>query len=107
VRGEPITDYVKRTEGYAGEHDYDGIILVRGPGVPAGVEAEPVELLDVAPTALTLLGLPAADDMPGAVAFGDPLPRVPTHAAAIPVFEVDSGAEDYNEEQLRALGYIE
>ncbi len=107
VRGEPITDYVKRTEGYAGEHDYDGVILVRGPGVPAGVEADPVELLDVAPTALTLLGLPAAEDMPGAVAFGDPLPRVSTHAAAIPVFEVDSGAEDYNEEQLRALGYIE
>ena len=45
--------------------------------------------------------------MPGAVAFGEPLPRVPTHAAAIPVFEVDSGSEDYNEEQLRALGYIE
>lgn len=107
VRGEPITDYVKRTEGYAGEHDYDGVILVRGPGVAAGVEAEPVELLDVAPTALTLLGLPAAEDMPGEVAFGTPLPRVPTHAAALPVFEAGSGEEDYNEEQLRALGYIE
>jgi hypothetical protein len=107
VGGEPVTDYVKRTEGYAGEHDYDGVILVRGAGVAGGLQVEPVELLDVAPTALTLLGLPAAEDMPGEVVFGTPLPRVPTHAAALPVFEAGGSAEEYNEEQLRALGYIE
>ena len=107
VGGEPITDYVKRTEGYAGEHHRDGIILVRAPGVAAGETVDPVALLDVAPTALTLLGLPAADDMPGEVAFGSPLPRVPTHSAALPPFGPGTSEAEINEDQLRALGYIE
>jgi arylsulfatase A-like enzyme len=107
VGGEPITDYVKRTEGYAGEHHRDGIILVRAPGVEAGAVVDPVALLDVAPTALTLLGLPAADDMPGEVVFGSALPRVSTHASALPLFSPGATEAEINEDQLRALGYIE
>ncbi|MFT4976633.1 MAG: hypothetical protein ACI8S6_002538 [Myxococcota bacterium] len=107
VGGEPLSDYVKRTEGYSGEHDKDGIILVRAPGVAAGGQAPPVALLDVAPTALTLLGLPAAEDMPGAVWLLPERPRVPSHDSALPTFSGEHGDGDVNEDMLRALGYIE
>ena len=107
VGGEPLADYVTRTEGYAGEHHEDGIILARAPGIAAGKTVSSVGLLDVAPTALTMLGLPAADDMPGAVQFLDALPRIDSYDDRIPQFDVVDGPDDVNEDMLRALGYIE
>jgi Type I phosphodiesterase / nucleotide pyrophosphatase len=117
VGGEPIADYATLTEAYTGEHDSAGIIVAAGPGIAAGARGQEASLLDVAPTSLALLGLAAAQDMPGSVVFGAGdvdgvpferrFPRVATWSALAPG-RGDAPAEaEVNEEQLKALGYIE
>jgi len=49
-------------------HTLDGVLLVAGPPIREGEIKAPVGLLDVTPTLLALMGLPAGDDMPGRVA---------------------------------------
>ena len=44
-------------------------LILAGPGVPVGVEERPVSLVDVAPTLLQLLGLPAEPDVDGSDLF--------------------------------------
>src|SRR5436305_6733171 len=46
-------------------HRPQGIFVLHGPGIRADERIEGATLLDVAPTALTLLGLPIGDDMEG------------------------------------------
>ena len=105
VAGRPLSDFVSLLPAFAGEHDRDGIWLVAGPDIPSS-RAEPMELLDVAPTLLALLGIPAAADMPGAVRFGVELPRVPTYASLVPP-RSEGAPVPVNENALRALGYVE
>ncbi|MBM4105807.1 MAG: tetratricopeptide repeat protein [Phycisphaerae bacterium] len=57
-------------EGKAGPVDWHrpyGVFAGVGPGIRAGGRAFGASILDVVPTVLTLLGLPAARDMPGRV----------------------------------------
>ncbi|MDP6932961.1 MAG: alkaline phosphatase family protein [Myxococcota bacterium] len=108
VGGEPISQYVRATRAYSGEHDMNGIWLAAGPDIPVGVREDPVELLDVAPTILTLLELPAAQDMPGRVVLGEERPRVETYDALRPATEdTPDGPAEVPEEQLRLLGYMD
>lgn len=113
VGGEPLSDYARLTEAYSGEHHADGIWLAAGPGVVAASDAEveagePVYLqVDVAPTILALLGIPAGADMPGEVRHGELLPRVPTWAHLAPESRGEVTDEDVNTELLEQLGYIE
>lgn len=44
-----------------------GVLAARGPGIRKGEEVNSASLLDICPTILTLLGLPVARDMDGAV----------------------------------------
>ncbi|MBM4098987.1 MAG: hypothetical protein FJ260_03400 [Planctomycetes bacterium] len=56
--------------GKAGPVDWHrpyGIFAGGGPGIRAGARVHGASILDVAPTVLALMGLPAADDMPGRV----------------------------------------
>jgi predicted AlkP superfamily phosphohydrolase/phosphomutase/tetratricopeptide (TPR) repeat protein len=107
--------------GKAGPVDWHrpyGIFAAAGPGIRSGGRVFGGGLLDVAPTLLTLLGLPAADDMPGRVLAEvlegiEPPPRVASWEA-IPgecgMRADDSGAatdERAALEQLVALGYVE
>lgn len=48
-------------------HRDPGVLLMHGPGVQSQACLLPASLLDIAPTALALLGLPAGADMPGRV----------------------------------------
>ena len=59
-------------------HDRDGICIVAGPGVPAG-RRDDLLIYDIAPTILSLAGLPAAAGMRGRalVAAGGPPARGP------------------------------
>ena len=102
---------------FSGEHGDapPGILIAAGPGVPQGATLADATLLDIAPTVLTLLGLPAAADMPGRVlrelfpgrreaarvpSYGD----VPRDTSSAPA----AGALDPAvRERLRALGYLD
>ena len=48
-------------------HRPQGIFVVKGPGIRADARIEGATLLDIAPTVLTLLGLPVGEDMEGKV----------------------------------------
>lgn len=113
VGGDPLHDYVKRVEDESGEHDARGVFLAAGPGLVTGRSLPALRLFDVAPTLLALVGLPAAEDMPGAVAEGlwERPPVLPSRPASydrlVPLRPLESGEAGINEEQLKLLGYIE
>ena len=72
-------------------HRAQGIFVLHGPGVQADTRVEGATLLDIAPTVLTLLGLPAGEDMEGRVlsaALGNPPPEIPVR---IPSWEAVPG----------------
>ncbi|WP_375466428.1 alkaline phosphatase family protein [uncultured Methylobacterium sp.] len=103
-------------------HRAQGIFVLHGPGVQADARVEGATLLDIAPTVLALLGLPAGNDMEGRVlvsAFGDPppaiLPRIPSWER-VPgedgrpgpaTGEEDPAAAQAALRQLAELGYID
>ncbi len=109
-------------EGKAGPVDWHrpfGILAAHGPGVSQGNRLYGASILDVTPTVLQLLGLPAAYDMPGRVLAevledAEPLNRIETweeiegdagmHPAELRVDPVESQAML---EQLVALGYVD
>lgn len=94
------------------EEALDGVLFVRGPGIPARVETGDVGVLDVTPSILAWLGLPVGEDMDGRVApfFPDErVERVATHDTT-PIVWLEtaaSGSDARILENLRALGYLE
>ena len=50
-----------------GYHDQAGVLIMAGPGVRAGASIGECSTLDIAPTLLTLLGLPIPPYMTGRV----------------------------------------
>ena len=67
--GEFAAEYLFENTGQVetGIHHRVGVVVLAGPGVLPGVRLEAPSILDVMPTALTLLGLPLASDMTGRV----------------------------------------
>ena len=104
--------------GPAVEHRNFGIFCLCGPGVRAGQEIYGASVLDVAPTALHVMGLPAGRDMDGKVmlnAFTGPVDarsiesweEVEGDAARHPPGEQFDPAEAAESlKQLIALGYV-
>ncbi|HET8948060.1 MAG TPA: tetratricopeptide repeat protein [Candidatus Polarisedimenticolia bacterium] len=106
-------------KGRAAEwHSPIGVLAMAGPDVRRGADLEAASILDVAPTILALLGLPAARDMDG-----QPLTEAftPDFARAHPVAWIDtyggaradddetliaSAGDDQLVEKLRSIGYI-
>jgi predicted AlkP superfamily phosphohydrolase/phosphomutase/Tfp pilus assembly protein PilF len=96
-------------------HRIDGILYLWGRDVRARARIDGATLVDVAPTILTLLGLPAANDMPGrvldeALVTADAPARVATYEAA--TARASGGADDAAVdpailERLKALGYLD
>ncbi|MBU8869605.1 MAG: alkaline phosphatase family protein [Gemmatimonadales bacterium] len=116
--------YGPRKSGKKGAHEHSewGIFLVRSPIYEANHQFSHLELLDICPTFLALMGLPPAQDMPGRVLI-DGLTsagkkrierieknRVPTYLplrpAEGPAGELDEGVNEEIRKQLRSLGYI-
>ncbi len=108
--------------GGTAEHDVFGIFMVRSPLFEAGCRFDQLELLDIAPTMLALLGMPPSQEMPGHI-----LPecwsedgkrrferleknRIETYQYLAPADVGDGEAtpeiDDKIREQLRSLGYI-
>ena len=101
-------------------HRPQGIFVLHGPGIRADERIEGATLLDIAPTVLTLLGLPIGDDMEGKVlvnAFVEQpeITRIPSWEAVagndgrLPITEgeQDPAAAQAVLQQFIALGYIE
>ena len=112
----------KSGEKGAAEHSEWGIFLVRSPLFEANHQFDHIELLDICPTFLALMGLPPAQDMPGRVLTDGLTPdgqkriagieknRVPTYLslrpAEGPAGELDESVNEEIRKQLRSLGYI-
>jgi hypothetical protein len=102
-----------------GRHDMVGVFIAAGPAFRAGGRTEGMTVLDVAPTALAVMGLPVPEDMDGrpftAIIREEHLKRFPV--ATVPSYDrlvqrraAQDGPADENEsirEQLRSLGYID
>lgn len=56
--------------GQTGHHTMDGIVILRGAGIPAGASIEGANIVDIAPTTLALMSLPIPSEMDGRVLFG-------------------------------------
>lgn len=96
-----------------GTHRPEGVLIAAGPGIAAGRERLVMSILDVTPVALALLGMPAAEDLPGEVPPGLLAPAA--DPGTISSYEAGgarqpAAAETIDEttrEQLRGLGYVE
>jgi len=110
VDGEPIRLYVQHGTTFSGDHDEKGIFVIRSPMAGKGAMVEDMHLLDVAPTLQALMGIEPAKDLPGTVRFGEyegsgPASRDPLMSTLQWPEGTVSGAS--NQQQLKALGYIE
>jgi hypothetical protein len=108
VGGEPIAQYVKLTDAYTGTHEARGIFYAAGPGVAPGTKLDPVAMIDVAPTVLAAMGIPASVEMAGAARiFPEVTPRVADWDGVLARLVWLGGEAGTNEDALKALGYIE
>jgi predicted AlkP superfamily phosphohydrolase/phosphomutase len=114
----PVEKY-DPAKGLSGSHRIEGIIIAAGPPIRHGEVIDPPSVLDVTPTILHLLGLPAGRDMPGRVitemfkpewAHAHPPQRIATWEPAhrkIDRYPIASPADEHIKDKLRSLGYIE
>ncbi len=96
---------------HLGRHHPEGVIVLAGPGLPQAGDLR-AEMVDVAPTILSLLGLAATKDMHGVALVDDGGSRGqqqsavgedPTAVAALPYTEEEQREV---EARLRDLGYL-
>ena len=96
-------------------HTRDGVVMVHGDGVRRGVELPAMEIADIAPTLLYLLGAPTPVDMDGHVmaeAFtSDALSRRPHFAIEdlgdlSRLDDMSDAEREALEKNLRSLGYV-
>jgi Flp pilus assembly protein TadD len=95
-------------------HHEQGILFLYGRNVRAGAELRRPTLVDITPTVLALLGLPAARDMPGrvlseALTVSEPV-RIASYETNLPQradAKGDPAADPAILEHLRSLGYLE
>ena len=99
---------------YSASHHPDGLFVVCGAGVRAGAWIEGAQIIDLPPTLMHLLGLPAASWMDGKVITGifEPSALRPVAYADYDLADVDRSTRlsDADEEAIRAqlagLGYL-
>jgi hypothetical protein len=93
--------------------------MLSGPGAAIGARLPKAHVLDIAPTLLHLLGVPASEEMLGRVLTDALDPALPPPLARVTSLEeigrrrvvgetpVDPGGDAERLERLRALGYIQ
>jgi predicted AlkP superfamily phosphohydrolase/phosphomutase len=106
---------VEDADWLSGDHRMDGVIVGLGPGVAGGALSEPVLLVDMAPTILAALGVPASVKHDGQVLSS--LVGDEASVAGPGMREAGDNAEERGglaedealevEEHLRGLGYLE
>jgi predicted AlkP superfamily phosphohydrolase/phosphomutase len=55
---------------WSGDHEINGILIMKGPHIGKGLELYRADIMDVAPTVLHLMGIPVPEDMDGKVFAG-------------------------------------
>lgn len=95
---------------FSGMHAPDGVYVLAGPSVELALEADSLNVLDVAPTVAALLDLPASPEWqgrpalrPGAYRF----PRVARYPLPASSSEDVVPIDESFKERLRAFGYLE
>jgi len=106
------------SQRWTGTHPALGRFAAHGPSFAPGARLRPARGLDLAPTVLHLLGLPAGADMPGRVLTESFAPASPAGRRAVALAPSYDGRvsrrygpqnpvrQQAIEERLRALGYI-
>jgi len=112
LRGEDLWPDYPGKAGVPGTHRMNGILICRAPGRRARLVVEAPTLLDIAPTALALLSLPAPSDMDGRVLLDLPeaTVRSPSEPSWTPTERDRSAYTDEDaakvEKRLKDLGYL-
>ncbi len=119
---ERPADVPPDVEGKPGRwHTLDGALIVSGPPIARGRVGRSVDLIDIAPTVLALLRLPAAADMPGRIVTDLFVGGAPPPAAVVSIASYEEVGEPLEGgpgglaatsdpeviEKLQALGYIQ
>ncbi len=104
---------------WMGDHDMDGILIMNGPNVRRGIEIGGANIVDVAPTALYLMGVNIPEDMDGKVlipaidrGYIRSCPVQYSKQEIINMNPEETGGYEIDEaqkvkERLRGLGYLE
>jgi len=99
--------------GQTGHHTMDGIVILRGAGIPAGARLEGANIVDIAPTTLALMGLAVPAHMDGKVLFGQADKSASQQVSKSASQQISSEENPYSEEdeeqvmeRLRELGYV-
>jgi len=104
VRHLPLAEMRAHVSGC---HRPEGIFIARGAGIRAGAVLSPVEITDVAPTILYLLGEPIPAWMDGRVATEMLEPELragqPDRRAQVAPDALGSADLEYNAEELKLL----
>jgi hypothetical protein len=112
----PLLDLLESRE-WEGNHRRDGFIAATGPAFAGPKVIRGARTVDLVPTALHILGLPAGRDMDGRVLRSmltgeyarEPVPRIDSYEGTVPHGH-GAGKTSYDERlqrDLKALGYID
>jgi predicted AlkP superfamily pyrophosphatase or phosphodiesterase len=116
-RNVPLSEFIDMSGRISGVHTETAVMLMSGPNVIPGKQLARGSILDIAPTALYLLGLPVARDMDGRVLDGAIRPEVMAERSIehIDTYGIPESALSRDEDQelrestleeLKSLGYI-
>lgn len=116
-QGKTLTDVVVEAHRVTGGHNTEppGIFIAAGPGIRSG-DVSGVDVFDLTPTLLYMLGLPYGEDMAGrpfeALFTESYLAEHPVRSdasvgAAVEQVQTESEDDQAVLDELRALGYIE
>ncbi len=107
-----VSDHGWHYSGWEHSGSPDGILILAGPAFQSGADLEDARITDIAPTVLTLLGLPLSQRLPGkpltgAFRFPVELTFVDDYGPPHPVRRLPTRKMDQEQlKRLKALGYI-
>ncbi len=107
-----VSDHGWAFDGYLHYGSPDGVVILSGPSFRAGVNLADVRIEDVAPTMLSVLGVPLSRELSGrvvseALAGAPQTTSVEAYGAPVRADAAPVEAEDAQLERLRALGYVQ
>jgi predicted AlkP superfamily phosphohydrolase/phosphomutase len=118
VNGVPFPDAIRSINQLTGTHGRKtpGIFIAAGPDIDSRIVPDDLRVVDVPPTVLYAIGLPAAEDFAGRARTeiftedfrsAHPLETIPTWGKPTAGENRASAVDEELVDQLRALGYIE